>query len=267
MKSISEATVKRGLLPTQAIGEVEGLLPDEETRRVIEEMIDPKLDGFSVVVNSTPNWPSKLEDAERPTPLLYYRGDLGLLESKSVSVVGAREASEAGRKRARRLSSELADRGITVVTGVARGIDAEATKSATESGGRTIGVIGTPIDEAYPPENKQLQDTIAHDHLLVSQVPFYRYKKEPFKSHRYRFPERNELMAAISNATVIVEASDRSGTLTQARSCLHQRRPLFLMRSLFDNDSITWPRKYAEKEGVHILDSVDQIDEAINAVA
>jgi DNA processing protein len=126
-----------------------------------------------------------------------------------------------------------------------------------------IGVIGTPIDECYPKENCSLQNEIAEKHLLVSQVPFYRYSQQPFKTKRYYFPERNELMAAISDATVIIEASDTSGTLTQARACLHQGRPLFILRSCYDSDQVTWPKRWAEKENVFIIGSSEEILSAI----
>ena len=99
--------------------------------------------------------------------------------------------------------------------------------------GLTIGVIGTPINEYYPKENKKLQDEIAKDFLLISQVPFYRYAHEPFKHRSYHFPRRNMIMASISKATVIVEASDISGSLIQAQECLKQNKKLFIMEFMF----------------------------------
>lgn len=229
----------------------------------VERFIESKIGGFSIAVNNTPSWPLKLKDSQRPTPLLYYRGNISLVESKSVSVVGSRKASSEGRSRARRIAKELSAAEVTVVTGLARGIDTEATKAAIASGGQTIGVIGTPIDETYPKENALLQEKVAKDYLLLSQVPFFRYATEPFTAHRVRFPERNELMAAVSDATVIVEASDTSGTLSQARACLQQGRPLFIMRSLLNDPDITWPKRYLEHDEVHVLDNTDQVLEAI----
>lgn len=265
LKKIASETVLSGDLPTEAFRNRRGLLPDEDLIEAVKRVIDKKLGSFSVVVNSTFAWPKKLADSARPTPLLYYRGDLGLIESKSVSVVGSRKASDAGRSRARRIAKELSSAGVTVVTGLARGIDTDATNAAIEAGGRVIGVIGTPIDEVYPKENAVLQNRVANDHLLLSQVPFYRYAEESFNAHRIHFPERNELMAAVSNATVIVEASDTSGTLSQARACVHQGRPLFIMQSLLDNTEITWPQKYIEKENVYVLSDTTQLLDVIGA--
>lgn len=259
LKKIASETVLSGILPTEAFRNRVGFLPDNDLINAVKRVVDEKLGDFSVVVNNTLGWPAKLTDSARPTPLLYYRGDLGLIESPSVSVVGSRKASVAGQGRARRIAKELSAAGVTIVTGLARGIDTEAASAAIEANGRVIGVIGTPIDEVYPKENASLQSAVANDHLLLSQVPFYRYAEEPFSAHRIHFPERNELMAAVSDATVIVEASDTSGTLSQARACLHQGRPLFIMQSLLDNSEITWPHKYLEKDGVYVLEDTEQV--------
>lgn len=260
LKKMADMTVNAGLLPSQAAEKEFGLL-DFDEKAAVEELLASKVEagGFSVAVNNTPSWPDKLADSERPSPLFYYRGDLGLMDARSVSVVGSRKASQEGKRRAYQLARDLTEKGIAVVSGLAKGIDTEAMKSAMEHGGRLIGVIGTPIDEAYPRENADLQEEIARKHLLVSQVPFYKYQKQPFNTRRYYFPERNELMAAISDATVIVEASDTSGTLTQARACQHQRRKLFIMKSCYENDSVDWPKKWAEKDNVYVVGSTGEI--------
>ena len=262
LKKMTDATVRAGLLPSEAAQDRYGLVVPA-SRHAVEECLSAKLGRFSVSVNGTPEWPAKLADSERPTPLIYYRGDIGLLNSKSVSVVGARKASQDGLKRARRVARELVGADIAVVTGLAAGIDTAAAISALDEKGRVIGVIGTPIDTCYPKENQKLQEAIATDHLLISQVPFYKYSLQPFKTKRYYFPERNELMAAVSDATVIVEASDTSGTRTQARACVHQGRPLFFMRSLVDDPSVTWVRKFIEN-GAQVLDDVAQVIDAIS---
>ena len=262
LKKVSEETVMRGMLPTSVIDEQGGMFGSPELDRAVEamrEFIGERVGGFSVAVNQTTSWPDKLADSARPTPILYYRGDIGLIESDSVSVVGSRKASFEGLSRAARLGKELAKAGVTVVSGLARGIDTAAMESAMKNGGRVIGVIGTPIDRCYPRENAALQEEVAERHLLVSQVPFYKYEKQPFDTRRFYFPERNELMAAISDATVIVEASDTSGTLTQARACMHQGRKLFILRSCYENPAVSWPRKWAERPGVHVVASTEEI--------
>lgn len=268
---LAELTVRAGRRPTEAIAEYDGLLAPEGID-VVEEFIDAKIGRmpFHIAVKGTTSWPAGIADSKRPTPVLYYCGDLSLLDTPRVSVVGSRKASRDGLSRASRLGRELAEAGVTVVSGLAAGIDSAAMKTAANTEvdgayGRLIGVIGTPIDECYPRQNAELQGYVANNGLLVSQVPFFRYSRQPFETKRYYFPERNELMAAISLATVIVEASDTSGTLAQARACLHQRRPLFIMRSCVENDAVRWPRDWVGRQGVYVLESTDQVLDAIRS--
>lgn len=189
---------------------------------------------------------------------LFIAGDLGLLDCILVAVVGARAASEGGRRRAKRVARELVERGVVVVSGLAAGIDTVAHAEAIANGGRTIGVIGTPLDRAYPAENAALQERIWRDHLLISQFAV------GARTHPGSFPERNKLMAAISRATVIIEASDTSGTLHQAAECVRLGQHLFLPRSLVDDQSVRWPSRFVGTAPcVHVLDNVDQILTAI----
>ena len=166
----------------------------------VEKFLSEK-SGFSVSVHGDFSYPERLQEAKYPVELFYYRGDIGVLDSRSVSVVGSRKCSEQGKEVTQRLVSKLVEKGLTIVSGLAVGIDTAALKTAISNGGRVVGVIGTPIDEYYPKENRALQDEIASKHLLVSQVPFYRYATEPFLSRRNYFPQRNETMSALSQAT------------------------------------------------------------------
>jgi len=208
--------------------------------------------GFSVAVHGDFQYPEKLRNAKYPVELFYYKGDIGLLDRRCISVVGSRKCTEDGIKRTRKLVSGLIASGFVVVSGLALGIDTIALKTAIESRGQVVGVIGTPIDQYYPPENKLMQDEIAKYHLLISQVPFYRYSIEPFKSKKYYFPQRNETMSALSEATIIVEASDTSGTLTQARAAIQQGRKLFILNSCFENPNIKWPRTFEERGAIRV---------------
>jgi DNA processing protein len=215
--------------------------------------------GFSVCVNGTYHYPVRLRNARYPIELFYYKGDIGLLESPSISIVGARKCTEDGARRAKKLSRNLGEAGFTVVSGLARGIDTVAIEETLSLGGNVVGVIGTPINRYYPPENRKLQDRLAEEKLLISQVPFYVYAKEPFAAKRLHFPQRNETMAALSEATVIVEASDTSGALTQARACLQQGRRLFILDSCFENPGITWPRSFEKKGAIRVKDIADVV--------
>ena len=184
---------------------------------------------------------------------VFYTGDLSLLNRPVVSIVGTREATDDGWKRASRLGRELAANNIVVMSGLAKGIDTAALTAALDAGGKTVGVIGTPLDKAYPSENAELQENIYRHHLLIS----------PFRSgeivHKSNFPKRNRVMALLSDATVIVEASDTSGTLHQAAECLRQGRWLFIVRSVANDPRLKWPGRFIGKPKVQILESTADI--------
>lgn len=261
LRKMTAMTTGMGRTPSQALAEESGLLDPKasDEYREVERYLTGKVGLFDLLVNGTPSWPQHLMESERPAPVLYYRGSASHIGKPSVSVVGSRNASAEGLALAGRIADQLAEREYGIVTGLARGIDAAATASAIRCGARTVGVIGTPIDEVYPKENEHLFDGIIEgEGLIISQVPFYRYSRQPFKTKRFYFPERNELMAAISTATVIVEASDTSGTLSQARACQYQGRPLFITRHACDS-SVSWPLKWAGRPNVHIVEDGNDI--------
>lgn len=258
VESVSAATVLSGLTPSQALSDRYGFL-EPEGYAGVRHWMDTGPRGFDVSVWGASSWPRRLLDSRRPSPVLYHRGNSSLLCARSVAIIGSRRATEKGRLRAARLARELTAAGIGVATGLAEGIDTAAAEASLSLGGRPIAVIGTPVDACYPKGNWHLQQNVADLGLVVSQVPFFRYAHEHFEARRGHFPERNELMAALTDATVIVEAGDRSGTLVQARFCLDQGRPLFLMRSCVENLSIRWPVDFLDKPGVHVLDSTDEL--------
>jgi len=260
LRTLAEVFKHAHLLPSQILGTDLFGSPVEALRKRVEDFLRKKT-GFSVAVHGAFQYPEKLREAKYPIELFYYRGDIGLLESRSVSVVGSRKCTEDGIKRTKKLVTELARLQFTIVSGLALGIDTVALKTAIEQGGKVIGVIGTPIDQYYPAENKDLQDKIAREHLLISQVPFFRYSVEPFKSKRNYFPQRNETMSALSEATIIVEASDTSGTLTQARAALQQGRKLFILNSCFENPNISWPHTFAKRGAIRVHKTDDIIKE------
>lgn len=255
LKDIAGLFQAGDLLPSQVLDGLrsESLFDVDDLVEEVERCLST-LSGFSICLNRVFQYPPKLREARHPPELFYYRGDLGLTESRCVSVVGARSASDDGLRRAARLARGLVDAGFTVVSGLAKGVDAAAMTAALDAGGHSIGVIGTTITESYPKENRALQEEIAGKHLLMSQVPFYWYSKEPFKFKRRYFPERNATMSALSEATIIVEASERSGTLTQARACLQQGRRLFILNSCFENPKITWPARYEQEGAIRVRD-------------
>lgn len=183
----------------------------------------------------------------------YYAGNIDLLKSKTVSIVGTRDVSEDGARRAARLARELVGAGVVVMSGLAKGVDTAALSSAQSVGGRLAAVIGTPLQKAYPIENAELQADIANQHLLLS--PFA--EGEPV--FRGNFPKRNRVMALLSDATVIVEASDTSGTLHQAAECIGQGRWLFILRSVVDDPGITWPQRFLKEDRTVVVSDMNDI--------
>lgn len=169
---------------------------------------------------------------------LFVAGDSALLiEGLRVAVVGSRKASDAGLKRTKQFAEALVRHGITVVSGLAEGIDTVAHETAIRMGGRTVAVLGTPLDKAHPAKNRELLEVIKRDHLAVSQFPEgYPYKKE-------NFPRRNRTMALVSDATVIVEAGEKSGTRHQGWEALRLGRLVFIMRNVAEDPKLTWPKE------------------------
>ncbi|MCY1057508.1 DNA-processing protein DprA [Nannocystis sp. SCPEA4] len=197
------------------------------------------------------------EHLHRAPPQLYVAGDVSLLRaSLRVSIVGARAASTDGLRRATKLASQLVARGAVVVSGLAEGIDAAAHQGAIAARGRTIAVIGTPLERCYPAKHAALQELIYRDHLLVSQFA------PGAKIGASNFPARNRTMAMLSHASVIVEAGDSSGSLSQAAEIQRLGRPLFIMRSVVENSRLSWPAAFL-KSGAQILDDVVQIVSAL----
>jgi DNA processing protein len=188
---------------------------------------------------------------------VYVAGDLAVLRAPCVSIVGTREASEAGLLRATRLARELAAAGVVVTSGLARGVDTAALTSAMTHHGRVAAVIGTPLGKAYPAENAPLQERIWREHLLLS--PF----AEGEAVFRSNFPKRNRVMAVVSDATVIVEASDTSGTLHQAAECQRLGRWLFIMRSVAEDTSLTWPASFLGKPRTAVLECTEEVIAAV----
>ena len=244
-----------GLLPSD-------LAPADEAmacaREVLTRFERRSVGAFGFRLRRLPDYPSPLEDAENPLEALYYQGNWDLAYSpKRVAIVGTREATDEGLRRTRKLASLLVKDGYTVVSGLARGVDTAAHETAIEAGGETIAVIGTPLDQAYPKENADLQRRIARDYLLVSQVPVLCHARRGPQVNKLFFPERNITMSALTQATVIVEAGETSGTLIQARAALAQGRKLFILDSNFRNPKLTWPARFAAQGAIRVTDFDD----------
>jgi DNA processing protein len=171
---------------------------------------------------SDPEYPENLRHIPDPPPYFYLRGDIQAASRHSIAIVGARTASDAGLRMAHRLGLELAAKGMTVISGLARGIDAEAHQGALDAQGRTIAVMASGIDVIYPPEHRKLADAILiNNGVLLTELPV---GTPPIAEN---FPARNRILSGLCLGVVVVEAAERSGSLITARMALEQDRQVF----------------------------------------
>lgn len=184
---------------------------------------------------------------------LHAVGDIGLLkDTLRVSIVGTRHPSPEGGRRAERLARELVGHGVVIVSGLAEGVDTVAHETAIAHGGRTIAVLGTPLGIAYPAKNQALQERLAREHLVLSQFP----AGHPVL--RTNFPRRNRTMALVSDATVIIEAGDTSGSLSQGWEALRLGRALFIAQSVAEAPRLRWPGEM-RRYGAAVLTKTEEI--------
>ncbi|MEW5963418.1 MAG: DNA-processing protein DprA [Pseudomonadota bacterium] len=175
--------------------------------------------GAQPVFTIEPGYPSHLAQIDVPPPLLYVKGDAGLLARPALAIVGSREASAAGLKLTRLFARRLGEAGLVVVSGLARGIDATAHEASLATG--TVAVLAGGIDVIYPPEHTELARRIAAQGCLVAEMP------PGFVPRGREFPRRNRIISGISAGVLVVEAARRSGTLVTARNAGEQGREVF----------------------------------------
>ena len=225
--------------------------PDELFERVDAEFASATSVGANLVTILDETYPANLRLIPNLPPFLFIRGEIKDSDVRSVAVVGTREASKAGIQRAQRMSKLLVQRGVTVISGLARGIDTAAHHTAIDNGGRTIAVLGTGITKCYPAENHDLAEKIVSHGALVSQ--FW-----PTRSPgRDTFPRRNVVTSGLSQGTVVIEASSTSGAKMQARLALEHGKKVFLVKSLVTDQK--WAQTYVAKRGAIEVDDVEEV--------
>lgn len=221
---------------------------------IIDEILGWEQDGTTLLTILDDAYPSNLRSIHNRPPFLFVRGALSREDERAIAIVGTRNASDEGVRNATEIAIAASAHSFTVFSGLARGIDTAAHKAALDAGSRTVAVIGTGVNRYYPAENRQLQDEIANRFALVSQF----WPDSP--PTRQSFPMRNAVMSGLSLATVVVEASGKSGARMQARLALEHGRPVFLLRSLLVH---SWAQDYAERAGTTVVDDIDQIFEKL----
>jgi DNA processing protein len=188
---------------------------------------------------------------------VFYAGNPQILDAgPRVSIVGSRKPSTRGLNNARGLAAWLVRRGAVVVSGLAEGIDTAAHQGAIDAGGKTVGVLGTPLEKSYSAKNRELQALLMREHLVLSQFA-------PGSSVQPRnFPMRNRTMALISHATIIVEATEKGGSLYQGWEALRLGRPLFVLARLFDDPALKWPSGMAHYGAIAL--NPDRLEELLD---
>jgi DNA processing protein len=177
--------------------------------------------GLDLLRFGDEGYPEPLATIYLPPPVIYVRGMIQPQDRVSIAIVGSRKATSYGIAMAERISGELAARGVTIVSGMARGIDAEAHRGALEAGGRTIAVLGCGLGVTYPPEHGELSDQIAANGAVLSEFPVF---APPKPDH---FPRRNRIISGLALGVVVVEAGTESGALITANFALEQGREVF----------------------------------------
>lgn len=216
--------------------------------------------GIHVVTLYETHYPARLREIYDPPPVLFALGQVGLLETVMVAIVGSRRPTAYGLAVAERLGRELAAAGLTVVSGMAKGIDTAAHTGALAAGGATVAVFGCGLDVIYPAENRKLAERIARDGLLLSEfVP-------GTPAHPQNFPIRNRVVSGLSEGVLVVEGKQYSGSLITARLALDQNREVFAVPGNITNPASFGPNLLI-KQGAQLVQSAEDVLDGLGATA
>ncbi len=231
---------------------------DELTNLAAMDVAHWDAQGMRLVTVLDPDYPPNLRAVHDRPPILFIAGNVTPSDAKAVAVVGARKATTLGIDQATQIAHHLAQTGYTVVSGLAAGIDTAAHTAALNNNGRTLAVIGTGLTRVYPPQNHALQRRIAEQCAVISQF----WPDAP--PTKRSFPMRNATMSGIALATIVVEASETSGARTQARLALAHARPVFLTKTLVDEQP--WAQQIAQRPGTHVVHTPAEITTALERI-
>ncbi len=228
--------------------------------RVEAELATMAAAGVEVLLQDDPRFPARLKQIPYPPPLLFLKGTLLPQDDLALALVGTRAASYYGLKTCRRLAGALAVRGVTVVSGLARGIDTAAHQGALENSGRTLAVLGCGLDVVYPPENQKLYEQIPAQGALISEFPL----STPPEAKN--FPIRNRIISGLSLGVVVVEAGERSGTGITVRYALDQGREVFAVPGPIDSPTSVGPHRLIQ-DGAKLVQEPEDIFQELPALA
>ena len=242
------------------LGKIDQLSPamrDLLSRKPIQYPIERELEliheyGCQVMTLYDAAYPQCLKAIDTPPLVLYIRGELTPEDSLSISIVGSRDAKDYGRKVSYQLSYQLAQHGLAVVSGLAKGIDTSAHRGALEAGGRTIAVMGSGLSFIYPAANSDLAEKITESGALISEFPM------DVKPKPRNFPRRNRIISGLTLGTVVVEASNRSGALITARLAGEQGREVFAVPGEIFSELSTGTHQLINN-GAKLINTVDDL--------
>jgi DNA processing protein len=234
-----------------------------DSRRQIDaqaELAACRSSGVSVVAESGPEYPDVLRKIPDPPGVLFVRGEIRPTDGLAVAIVGTRHATQYGVAQAERLAMGLARAGYTIVSGLARGIDAVAHRGALKAGGRTLAVLGSGVLNIYPPEHGPLAEEIIGKGAVISENPPH---SPPLPG---AFPQRNRIVTGLCLGVVVVEAADRSGALISARHAMEQGREVFAVPGRVDSRMSKGCHKLI-RDGAKLVENVDDVLEELGPLA
>jgi DNA processing protein len=212
--------------------------------------------GVSILTQGDPAYPRALQEIPDPPGVLFVRGEIKPQDAIGVAIVGSRHATHYGTMVAERLASSLARAGVTIVSGLARGIDAAAHRAALDAGGRTIGVLGSGVLNISPPEHAELALDVIRSGAIVSESP---PQSPPISG---AFPQRNRVITGMSLGVIVVEASDRSGALISARHAMEQNREVFAVPGRVDSRMSRGCHRLL-RDGAKLVETADDVLEEL----
>ena len=212
--------------------------------------------GIDIITESHDGYPRGLREIHDPPGVLFVRGALKSQDVLAVGIVGTRHATQYGLRQAERLAGSLARAGLTIVSGLARGVDAAAHRGALAAGGRTIAVLASGVANIYPPEHAQLADEIAASGALLSEAPPH---AEPLSG---TFPQRNRLISGLALGVIVIEAAERSGALITARHAMEQGRDVFAVPGNIDSRTSRGCHRLI-RDGAKLVESADDVLEEL----
>jgi DNA processing protein len=225
---------------------------EDEAKKELDRIEKSKTDVLTI---ADTEYPSSLKAIFDPPPVLYVKGKIIKNDAIAVGVVGSRSPTVYGKLITEKISKGLAEMGITVVSGMARGIDSIAHKSAINCGGRTIAVLGCGLNVVYPPENFNLMDEIANNGAVISEFPI------SAKPDKMNFPQRNRVISGLSLGVVVVEAAEKSGSLITARHAVEQGREVFAVPGSVNSPKSQGTNRLIKMGAKLIEDAGDIIEE------